>query len=60
MPSRGYLDRLEKWVHVNLMRFNNVKCSILHLGQSSPWYQHRLGDEGLESTLRRMTWGTGG
>ncbi|KAK4823421.1 hypothetical protein QYF61_001876 [Mycteria americana] len=32
------LDKLEKWAHMNLMRFNKAK------------YQYRLGDEGIESS----------
>jgi len=31
------------------MKFNKAKCKVLHMGQNSFWYQHRLGDEGLES-----------
>jgi len=44
------LDRQERWARVKLMRFNKAKCRVLHLGQDNPWYQHRLGDEGLKSS----------
>jgi len=44
------LDRLEKRVRVNLMRFNMAKFKVLYLCQGKPLYQYRLGDERIESS----------
>ncbi|PKU37696.1 rna-directed dna polymerase from mobile element jockey-like [Limosa lapponica baueri] len=51
------LDRLERWVCVNLMRCNRTKSRVLHLGCGNPWYQHRQEMKGWRAALRRRTCG---
>jgi len=52
------LNKLERWAHVDLKRFNKAKCEVLHLVQGNPQYQCRLGDEGVENSPVEKDLGT--
>jgi len=36
------LDRLQRWVHANLMKFKKANCKVLHLDWGNPKNRYRL------------------
>ncbi|KFQ47524.1 hypothetical protein N333_09497, partial [Nestor notabilis] len=44
------LGTLVRWADVNLMKFNQDKCKVLHLGRHNPRHSYRLGREVIQSS----------
>ncbi|GAB0199213.1 mitochondrial enolase superfamily member 1 [Grus japonensis] len=44
------LDRLERWAHVNCMKFGTCTCKFLHVGRRNPKHDYRLGREWIQSS----------
>ena len=51
------LNKLKRWVHVKLTRFNKAKCKVLCLGWGNPKYTYRW-EITLRVALLRKTWGS--
>ncbi|PKU41219.1 rna-directed dna polymerase from mobile element jockey-like [Limosa lapponica baueri] len=44
------LNSLERWARANLMKFNQDKCRVLHVGWGNLKLKYRLGGEWIESS----------
>ncbi|GAB0190613.1 mitochondrial enolase superfamily member 1 [Grus japonensis] len=51
------LDRLERWARANLMKFNEAKCKVLHMGWHNPKHDYRLSEEWIESSPEKKDLG---
>lgn len=48
------LSRLEKWADRNLLKFNTVKCKVLHLEKNNTKHQSVLWGTQLQSCLTKF------
>ncbi|GAB0203507.1 hypothetical protein GRJ2_002816300 [Grus japonensis] len=45
-----HLDGLERWAHMNCMKFNKSRYKVLHPGLGNPKHSYRLGGKWIESS----------
>ncbi|KAF4803648.1 hypothetical protein TURU_014330 [Turdus rufiventris] len=50
LEGRDDLERLEELAYGILMKSSKAKCKVLHLGQSNPQVQYKLGNKLIESS----------
>lgn len=53
--QRDY-NRLENWADRNLMKFNEGKCEVLHLGRNTLIHQYMLFEASCKAALQKSTW----
>jgi len=44
------LDRLERWAHAKIMKFNKAKCKVMRLGWGNLKHKYRFCREWLENS----------
>ena len=49
------IDSLVEWSEKWLLKFNNSKCKVLHLGKNNPCYQYTIHEESMVSYLAVTT-----
>ena len=49
VPEEEIRMNTDERAHVNLRKFNKVKCKVLHLSWGNPQYRYRLGDGLIEN-----------
>ena len=50
IEGRNFIQRGFDRPHMNLVRFNKIKCKALHVSRGNPRYEYRLGKELIGSS----------